>query len=106
VYGLSLAQGLIATGQARRLLFLTAGTYSRFIHPLDKSARTLFGDAASATLIEAVSDASERQAAYVFGTDGKGAKNLLVPAGGMRRPCSGGDRYRGMRCRRELPQRE
>jgi 3-oxoacyl-[acyl-carrier-protein] synthase III len=53
VYGLSIAKGLIETGAARKLLFLTADTYSKIIHPLDKSVRTLFGDGATATLIEA-----------------------------------------------------
>ncbi len=88
VYGLSLAHGLISTGQASRLLLITAGTYSRFIHPQDKSVRTLFGDGAAATLLEAAPDGRDRKPAYVFGTDGRGARNLIVPAGGMRRPCS------------------
>ena len=47
VYGLALAKGLIETGSASRVLLLTADTYSRFIHPGDKSVRTLFGDGAA-----------------------------------------------------------
>src|SRR6185437_6494269 len=50
VYGLGLAQGLIETGQAERVLLVTAETYSKFIHPRDRSVRTIFGDAAAATL--------------------------------------------------------
>src|SRR5687767_1890092 len=46
IYGLGLARGLIQSGQARRVLFLTAETYSKFIHPGDRSVRTVFGDAA------------------------------------------------------------
>ena len=89
IYGLSLAQGLIETGQARRLLLITAETYSKFIHPLDKSVRTIFGDAAAATLIEAVEgDGSPYIGPFVLGTDGRGARNLIVPTGGMRRPRS------------------
>jgi 3-oxoacyl-[acyl-carrier-protein] synthase-3 len=84
VYGLGLAQGLIETGQAERVLLITAETYSKFIHPGDKSVRTLFGDAAAATLLEAAPGENGRGAAYVFGTDGKGAQNLIVPAGGLR----------------------
>ena len=53
VYGLSLAKGLIETGAARCVLLLTADTYSKYIHPMDKSVRTLFGDAAAATAIVA-----------------------------------------------------
>ena len=87
VYGLSLAQGLIETGQSKRVLLITAETYSKFIHPLDKSVRTIFGDAAAATLIEAVeSDGQPDIGPFVFGTDGKGANNLMVATGGMRSP--------------------
>ena len=86
VYGLSLAKGLIETGAANRVLLLTADTYSKFIHPLDKSVRTLFGDAAAATVIGADDIAQEAIGPFVFGTDGSGAKNLIVEAGAYRRP--------------------
>jgi 3-oxoacyl-[acyl-carrier-protein] synthase-3 len=85
VYGLSVAKGLIETGSARKVLFLTADTYSKFIHPLDKSVRTLFGDGATATLIEASDNQDEEFIGpFVFGTDGKGANNLIVKTGGFR----------------------
>jgi 3-oxoacyl-[acyl-carrier-protein] synthase III len=85
IYGLGLAQGLIETEQASRVLLITAETYSKFIHAGDKSVRTLFGDAAAATVLEAAPQENCRGAAYVFGTDGKGAPNLIVPVGGLRR---------------------
>lgn len=88
VYGLSLAQGLIGTGQASCVLLITAETYSKFIHPEDKSVRTLFGDAAAATLIRGIPEPPGQEVVYVFGTDGRGGENLIVPAGGLRRPCS------------------
>jgi 3-oxoacyl-[acyl-carrier-protein] synthase-3 len=89
IYGLGLAQGLIQTGQAETVLLITAETYSKFIHRQDKSVRTLFGDAAAATLLVSSGDDSRcRTQAYVYGTDGKGAKNLIVPAGGLREPSS------------------
>lgn len=81
VYGLSLAKGLIETGAARCVLLLTADTYSKYIHPMDKSVRTLFGDAAAATAIVATEDADEAIGPFVFGTDGSGAENLIVEAG-------------------------
>lgn len=86
VYGLSLAKGLIETGAARCVLLLTADTYSKYIHPLDKSVRTLFGDAAAATAIVAEDSDFECIGPFVFGTDGSGAKNLIVEAGSFRRP--------------------
>jgi 3-oxoacyl-[acyl-carrier-protein] synthase-3 len=82
VYGLSLADGLIRSGAARRVLLLTAETYSKYIHPHDRSLRTIFGDAAAATLIDSASEPS--LSAFQFGTDGTGADTLLVAKGGAR----------------------
>lgn len=86
VYGLGLAQGLIETGQARNVLLITAETYSKFIHPRDKSSRTIFGDAAAVTLLMGVEEPAARIGPFVYGTDGSGAQNLIVLTGGMRRP--------------------
>lgn len=55
IYGLGLAQGLIETGQASNVVLITAETYSKFIHPQDRSVRTIFGDAAAATWIGSAS---------------------------------------------------
>jgi 3-oxoacyl-[acyl-carrier-protein] synthase-3 len=84
IYGLGLAQGLIETGQASRVLLLMGDTYSKHINPGDKSVRTIFGDAAAATLVAAVPGDSSWIGPHVVGTDGSGAENLIVPAGGMR----------------------
>ncbi len=84
VYGLSLARGLIESGDARNVLLITAETYSKFIHPSDKSARTIFGDGGAATLIS-VGGGSAALGPFVFGTDGSGGPNLIVPSGGMRK---------------------
>jgi 3-oxoacyl-[acyl-carrier-protein] synthase-3 len=82
VYGLSLADGLIQSGAARRVLLLTAETYSKYIHSGDRSLRTIFGDGAAATLIEAADEPT--LSAFQFGTDGTGADTLLVTKGGAR----------------------
>lgn len=87
VYGLSLAKGLIAGGMAKNILLITSETYTKFINPKDKSNRTIFGDAAAATLITA-EDGFCSIGDFVFGTDGKGAENLIVKQGGMRFPVS------------------
>jgi 3-oxoacyl-[acyl-carrier-protein] synthase-3 len=86
VYGLALAKSLIETGAAAHVLLITAETYSKFIHPKDRSVRTIFGDAAAATLIGAVDREVDAIGPFIFGTDGSGAQNLIVPAGGLRRP--------------------
>ena len=82
IYGLGLAQGLIESSQANKILLITAETYSKFINRRDKSVRVLFGDAGAATLIGPL----DRPAIgpFVYGTDGRGARNLIVPVGGMR----------------------
>ncbi|MEG2724805.1 MAG: ketoacyl-ACP synthase III [Kiritimatiellia bacterium] len=82
IYGLVLAKGLIVGGMAQRVLLLTAETYTKHIHPMDKSVRTIFGDGASATLVDATF--AERIGSFVFGTDGSGAPHLMIPCGGAR----------------------
>lgn len=85
VVGLSLAKGLIESGQARCVLLLTGDTYSKYVHPQDRSVCTVFGDGAAATAIRAHQGAGGL-GEFVFGTDGRGAKQLIVPTGGMRQP--------------------
>ena len=85
IYGLGLAKGLIETGQAKNVILVTAETYSKYINPADKSVRTLFGDAAAATLIQAAKGGPYIDR-FRYGTDGSGAKNLIVPIGGARNP--------------------
>jgi 3-oxoacyl-[acyl-carrier-protein] synthase III len=82
VYGLALADGLIRVGPVRRVLLITAETYSKYIDPTDRSLRTIFGDAGVATLIEAVPRPS--LSAFQYGTDGGGADTLIVANGGAR----------------------
>jgi len=85
-YGLAIASSMIEAGIANNALLVMGETYSRYIHPMDKSVRTLFGDAGSATLITAVERDAPTLGPFVLGTDGTGAQNLIVPRGGMRQP--------------------
>lgn len=86
VYGLRLAESLIAAGNAKRVILLTGETYTKYIHPRDRSVRVLFGDAATATLIDDTGPGA-RILAGCLGTDGSGADNLIVRSGGMRSRC-------------------
>lgn len=86
VYGLTLAKSLIEAGTASNVLFVTADTYTKFINRRDRSIRTLFGDGAAATLVSAVEADSEMIGPLVLGTDGRGANEIIVPAGGLRCP--------------------
>lgn len=83
VYGLSLAKGLIMSNSAKNILLITSETYSKFINPKDKSNRTIFGDAASASLISAETGFAEIDN-FSFGTDGSGYDFLIVKNGGTR----------------------
>jgi len=81
-YAIGIAKSLILSRMANQVLVVTADTYSRLIHPLDRSVRPLFGDAASASIISAsdhliIEDQS-------FGTAGKLASRFIVENGGMR----------------------
>lgn len=82
IYGLSLAKGLIAGGIAKNILLLTAETYSKYLHPKDKGNRTIFGDAATATVISIHGFAEIGE--FALGTDGRGAENLIVRNGASR----------------------
>ena len=84
VYGLAMADGLIRTGSVKRVLLLTAETYSKMIDADDRSLRTIFGDAGAATLIEPVSHPTVW--GYNYGTDGSGANTLIAHCGGFRKP--------------------
>ena len=81
-YGLAVAKGLISAGVSNNVLLLTGETYNKYIHPKDKGNRTIFGDGASATIISA--DGFAEIGEFCLGTDGSGAKNLIVKTSGAR----------------------
>lgn len=82
VYGLAVAKGLISAGIARNVLLLTAETYNKYLHPSDKSNRSIFGDGAAACLVSTEGFAEIGD--FVLGTDGSGANHLIVKTGASR----------------------
>jgi len=82
IYGLAVAKGLIVAGIAKNVLMLTAETYNKYLHPSDKSNRSIFGDGAAACLVstEGIAEIGE----FALGTDGSGAENLIVKTGAAR----------------------
>jgi 3-oxoacyl-[acyl-carrier-protein] synthase-3 len=86
---LALAKGLISGNIAKNILLITSETYSKFVHPKDKSNKTIFGDGASATLVSANEGFAEIFD-FVLGTDGGGAENLIVKNGGCKNPTLSG----------------
>lgn len=88
-YGLAVAKGFIESGIAKNVLLITSEAYNKHLHPRDKGNRTIFGDAATATVI---SDSGFAEIGdFVLGTDGKGAENLIVRTGGMAHPDKAND---------------
>lgn len=85
IYGMAVAKGLIVAGLASNVLLLTAETYTKYLHPEDKSNRSIFGDGAAACLISKEKGLAEI-GDFVFGTDGSGADNLVVKTQGARFP--------------------
>lgn len=97
VYGLGIAKGFILSGQAKRVLLLTAETYNKYISDEDKGNKTIFGDGATATLVtaESIYGALNYEIGnFSYGTDGSGAESLIVRNGASRHPIHDGkDEY-------------
>lgn len=83
IYGMAMAKGLITAGIAKNILLLTAETYNKYLHPSDKSNRSIFGDGAAACLISTEGFAEIGE--FVLGTDGSGYKHLIVETSASRK---------------------
>jgi 3-oxoacyl-[acyl-carrier-protein] synthase-3 len=87
VYSLAVAHGMIQAGLVKRALVMTGDTVSRIIHPQDRAVVPLFGDGATAALLEEVPD-GQGFLEFALGTDGSGFQHLLWPTSGLRVPRS------------------
>ena len=82
VYALAVAHSMIASGLRTRALVMTGDTVSKILHPQDRMVVPLFGDAATATVMEASTLGGFED--FIFGSDGSGAKHLIWPTSGLR----------------------
>lgn len=82
IYGLAMAESFINSGMASNVLLITGETYSKHIFENDKANKMIFGDGASATIIEQ-GDGIGR---FNMGSDGSGFDKLIVKNGGFRNP--------------------
>lgn len=82
IYGLAISKSLIISGIASHVLLIMSETYTKHIHPKDKVNKSIFGDAAAATIISA--DINEHIFNFELGTDGTGMNQLIIPNGGLR----------------------
>lgn len=84
-YALMTAHALMSSGGFRKGLVLAGDVPSRKADKQNRKKVQLFGDAASATLLE-YDAAKDINATFVCGTDGNGWESLVCPFGGMRNP--------------------
>ena len=83
---LQIAEGLCEGRVAANVLIVTADTYSKYIHPEDRSTRILFGDGAVATLVSKRNE--ERKYQAIFGVRGDLHERFWIRNGGARHPKS------------------
>lgn len=81
-YGLYIAASMLRTGGQQRILMLHGETPSLFPGPDDHATTLLFGDAGSATALEAAGDAPGGH--FGLHTDGRGHAGLIVRGGAFR----------------------
>jgi len=77
VYALSIATGLIESGQANRGVIICSDNYTSKIDPHDRTCRPIFSDAAAATIVG--KSKVDGISAFDLGTNGSGYKNLIIP---------------------------
>jgi 3-oxoacyl-[acyl-carrier-protein] synthase-3 len=94
VYSAAVGANFISNGGAERVLIVGAEVLSRSLNPDDPVTRPLFGDGAGAVLLEAHAGATALT--FDLGSDGSGAENVIVPAGGTRMPASADTVDRGL----------
>ena len=75
VYALSVAQGMIMGGTARKVLVLGAEVLSKIVDWQDRTTCILFGDGAGAAIVEDVPDGYGFQS-FVLGADSAGGSSL------------------------------
>ena len=86
IYALWTAMSLMQTGTVKSCLLLAGDIASYKILKENRKAVQVFGDAASATILEYQAAAEESY--FVLGTDGKGWDKIVNPFGGIRLPLS------------------
>ena len=83
-YGLWLASLILQSNGFRRIVLLHGETAARFAEKSDRSVSLLFGDAGSATALEAKGGPTSEDWTFVLNTDGNGYRDLIIEGGGFR----------------------
>jgi 3-oxoacyl-[acyl-carrier-protein] synthase-3 len=88
VYTLTVAEALIASGQAKTVLALGAEKLSSVTDYTDRSTAILFGDGAGAAVVTPADGSGRGILSAVLGSDGTLADLLYMPGGGSSDPVS------------------
>ncbi len=88
IYGLSLANGMIATGQAETVAVVGAELLSRITDYTDRSTCVLFGDGAGAVIVRKTDDPERGILDTYLRSDGSLYELLYMPGGGTSVPFS------------------
>src|SRR5215813_11124333 len=85
LYGLTMADSMIRTGQARYVLVIGAEILTQYVDYTDRGTCVLFGDGAGAAVLGPVEPNKGILAARIR-SDGRYLEQLYSPGGGTRRP--------------------
>jgi 3-oxoacyl-[acyl-carrier-protein] synthase III len=83
LYGLTMANGLIRTGQSKRALVIGAEVLTKYVDYTDRSTCVIFGDGAGAAVLGPVENDRGILAARIR-SDGRFAEHLYAPGGGTK----------------------
>lgn len=84
IQGLITAHALISTGSFKTCLLLVGDLCGKMNDQNNRKSAPVFGDAASATILEYTAD--DIKSSFVVGTDGKGYNKIIYPFGGTHLP--------------------
>ncbi len=87
LYALIVAESLILSGTARRILLIGADILTKITNWEDRSTCVLFGDGAGAFILEE-SDDDSGLISHFWGADGSLAELLILPGGGTLHPAN------------------
>ena len=88
IYGLSIADNFVRSGQARYVLVVGVELLSRLVDWSDRSTCVLFGDGAGAVIVGPASDDGRGVMSTHIYADGSKIESLHIPGGGSRNPPS------------------
>jgi 3-oxoacyl-[acyl-carrier-protein] synthase-3 len=86
VYGVSVADAMVRSGQSDRVLLIGVDTLTRQVDWTDRKTCVLFGDGAGAAIIEGRDGGERGVIESVLMSDGSGARHIAVEVGGTMYP--------------------